>query len=472
MAAHSEGLRIERGDLAGATTIPGAPASLLAGAALHDDHEFQAWCAHVRDARARLPDWDNLAHVEAFAHAAEQAAPLLERYRDAAERRALAHQLWQLLPAPLRERPFRALPEDLARRAVDGFALMPGDVPRVAAPWVGFLGDPELMPRALAPGSVVLVPKSQAKAPNARAPAALVQVERVESAMVHARALDDADPVVRPTAHDTVAAWLLSAGPDARGLDLYRADDRALLLTWASLVRDQVVDGRSAFAWLQDGNAPAAIKARVVDACVDAAVAAVAERTLDPFACRFVLRAHDGDGGWPERAAARLRAVTLPEGPLVREVMTRASPSGFAAELVWADAVVTSTGFAAGRLSALGAGRAFARLATTMLAPLGVLPLSGLRDGQGAVVLQRFVESAPGQVTLAPPRLVSFGATVRHEPLADAWRAGRGVMLPDPRSGPRHDLAAMPAWLALFFEGLDEGYRSRPPQPADPVGAP
>lgn len=474
MAAHSEGVRIEATD---ATTIPGAPASAVGLAALHDDGAFTALCARVRDACAAVPDWDNLAHVEAFADAAEQSAPLLERYREAPERRALAHLLWRLLPAPMRARPFRPLPDELARRADDGFALMPGDLPRVAAPWVHFLGDPELLTRALAQAPVVLVPKSQAKPPHARALAALVQVERVDGATVHARPLADGVDEVRPTALESVTAWLLAAGPDARGLDLRSDDDRALVLTWASLVRDHVIDGRSAFAWLQDGNAPVAIKSRVVDACLDAAVTAVAHFTLDPLASRFVLGAQEGDGGWTEKAAARLRAVLLPDGPLVREVNARevnarapAAPS--TVELVWADAIVTSTGFAAGRLSALSAGRAFARLATTMLAPLGVLPLSGLRDGQGAVVLQRFIEGAGARVTLAPPSLVSFGATARREPLADAWAAGRGLMIPDPRSGPRHDLGAMAAWLALFFEGLDEGYRSRPPQPADPVGAP
>ncbi|MCC7073523.1 MAG: hypothetical protein IT383_19595 [Deltaproteobacteria bacterium] len=469
MAAHSEGRRIE---VSGATTIPGASASAVGLAALHDDEAFHALCARVRDARATLPDWDNLAHVEAFAAAVEDAAPLFERFPAAPERRVLAQLLWQLLPAPQRARAFRPLPEEIARRAGDGFALMPGDVPRVAASWVSFLGDPELVARALAQAPTVLVPKSQAKPPHPRAPAALVQVERLEGATVHARAQDGGDEGVRPTALDTVTSWLLCAGPDARGLDLRSADDRALLLTWASLVRDAGVDGRSAFAWLQDGNAPPAIKARVVDACLDAAVTAVSSCALDPLACRFVLRAHEGDGAWPEQAAARLRAVLVPDGPLVREVAPRAPSTGSATELVWADAILTSTGFAAGRLSALGAGRAFARLATTMLAPLGVLPLSGLRDGQGAVVLQRFVEDAAGQVTLAPPRLVSFGATVTNEPLADAWCAGRGLNLPDPRSGPRHELGAMAAWLSLFFEGLDEGYRSRPPQPADPVGAP
>lgn len=450
-----------------AITIPGAPASALGLASLYDDAAFKALFAAVQDARRSLPAWDNLAHVEAFATTAARAAELMSRYTAPQQRRALAHLLWQLLPVSSRARAHLPLPDDIARRADDGFGLVPGDMPRVASSWVSFLADPELLPKALARGPWVLVPRSQARAPHPRAPAALLQVERLEAGLVHGHGVDGNDGPARPTPLDVVAAWLLSAGPDARGLDLRSEDDRALLLTWAHLLRERGVDGRTAFAWLQDGNAPPAVKERVVDACLDAALTAVGTYTLDPVGCRFSLRAHERDGGWPEKAAACLRAVQLPDGPLVRDVVPRTAasrePAPFAAELLWADALL-APGFAAGRLSAVAAGRAFARLATSVLAPLGVLPLSGLKDGQGGVVLQRFVEVAPGEVLLQAPTLVSFGATVTREPLHEAWRAGRGLFLPDPRGGPRHDLAAMPAWLTLFLEGIDEGVASLLPQ--------
>lgn len=458
-----------RSELAEAITIPGAPASVVGLAALYDDPDFKGFFEQVGGARRSVPEWDQLAQVRAFAAAAERGGELLARYPGAQERRALAHLLWLLLPARFRQRPHLPLPDEVARRAADGFALIPGDVPRVAAPYVAFLADPELVTRALAPragGPLVLVPRSQARALHPKAPAALVQVARVEGGLVQAHAPGDPADAARPTSIDTVATWLLAAGPDARGLDLRSEDDRALLLTWAQLLRERFIDGRSAFAWLQDGNAPVAERRRVVDACVDAAVSAVGTHTLDPSACRFSLAGQKGDGGWPEEAARCLRAVQLPDGPLVREVMARAPSAGVGAELLWADAILAAPGFAGGRLSAVAAGRAFARLATSVLAPLGVLPLSGLRDGQGSVVLQRLVEEAPGEVVLRAPRVVSFGATVKDEPLLDAWQEGRALLLPDPRGGPRHDLAAMPAWLSLFLEGIDEGFTSRPPQAA------
>lgn len=209
-----------RTELAEAITIPGASASALGLAALYDDVIFKALYATVQDARRSLPAWDNLAHVEAFAAGAEQAGDLLARFTAPQQRRALAHLLWQLLPASSRARAHLPLPDEIARRADDHFTLVPGDVPRVAASWVAFLADPALLDKALARSPLVLVPRSQAKAPQQNAPAALVQVERVEGGMVHAHRANHIDDPARPTAVDTVAAWLLSAGPDARGLDL------------------------------------------------------------------------------------------------------------------------------------------------------------------------------------------------------------------------------------------------------------
>lgn len=453
--------------LAEAITIPAGPAAATGLPVLYEDGAFSALYARVQQARRALPDWDNLAHVEAFAAAAESAGELLLRFGAQQQRRALAHLLWQLLPAAARTRAHLPLPDEIARRADDRFTLVPGDVPRVAASWVAFLADPELIAQALTSAPLVLVPRSQARAPHPRAPAALVQVDSCDGAQVYAHSVGADDDKARPTSVDTLATWLLSAGPDARGLDLRSEDDRALLLTWAYLLRERVVGGRSAFAWLQDGNAPPHVRERVIDACLDAAITAVGTFTLDVVACRFSLQAHPEDGGWPARAAERLRAVMLPDGPLVRDVVARVTASTTGIELAWVDAIIAGAGFAAGRLTEVGAGRAFARLATSVLAPLGVLPLSGLRDGSGAVVVQRFAQGDDGAATLRAPRLVSFGERVRCELLQDAWREQRGVLLPDPKGGPRHDLAAMPAWLALFLEGIDEGYTSRPPRPVD-----
>ncbi len=463
MPGHTSAARIA---LADAITIPAAPAAATGLPALYEDGGFTALYARVQDALRALPEWYNLAHVEAFAVAAASAGELLPRFGATQQRRALAHLLWQLLPAASRVRPHLPLPDEIARRADDHFTLVPGDIPRVAASWVAFLADPELVVKALASAPLVLVPRSQAKAPHPRAPAALVQVEAIEGGMVQAHVLGTPDEKARASSLDSVAAWLLSAGPDARGLDLRSDDDRALLLTWAHLLRERVLNGRTALAWLQDGNAPPSVRERVVDACLDAAVTAVGTYSLDVLACRFLLPFAKEDGTWPARAAERLRTTMLPDGPVVREIVARAPVAQPTTHLLWADAIVTGAGFAAGHLTELGAGRAFARLATSVLAPLGVVPLSGLRDGSGAVVVQRIVQGDDGAVMLRAPRLISFGERVRNEPLPDAWREQRGVLLPDPKDGPRHDLAAMPAWFALFLEGIDEGFTSRPPQPA------
>lgn len=500
-------------DVAGAAdTIPAVPAVRL-----EDDEAFQgfaSFCAHEAAALAGR-EWDNLAHVQAFAHAARLAAAVLGRHDDDRARRRVVHHLWPLLPPPparaRRALPFRPLPDEVMTRAPD-FRLLPGDVPRIAPVYSAFLGradiaaslfvpgsGPFLVPRGLCPTAargvataVVLDgPAEPTAATDPKAPPsfrahvpASTWMSGTGVADIAVRTGADGKPLLtaegRPqplvVGVDVLSAWLLSAGPDARGLDLRSHDDRALLLTFCRLLRGRDVRGRSAFSWLEDNEAPRAVRIDVVSACVAAAVEAVATCTADPLACRITLRAHDGDGGWPAKAAA-----LLDETGLFHDVHPRPAPLGFARDIVWLDAFLPP-GFAAGRLTSLAAGRAFARLATSVLAPLGVLPQSGMKDGSGDVLLQRLLpgpddDSGAAGVGREPPLLVSFGRCDHSDhsghsdhgghgsrrpggatrPLFEAWRDGEGTALADLRNAPRHDVRQMPAWLSFFLEGVGAG---------------
>jgi hypothetical protein len=248
---------------------------------------------------------------------------------------------------------------------------------------------------------------------------------------------------------DALLAILLNAGPDARGLDLRFSDDRCVLLAYTALLR-----ARGLFQSLERADALAhEARLQLVRDCTRAAFDAVSSFSLDPLACAVALTRHERDLGWPERAWDMLMATQA-----VRDVPPREPRVAFARTGVWLDAVVPP-GFSAGRMSAVAAGRAFARLVTSVLAPLGVLPCSGLKDGSGAVLLQTL---APTQSGVEPPspalvavELATFGPTPTLEPLDDAWRNGRGLALPEPRGQPQHDLSAMPSFLAFFLEAAD-----------------
>ena len=473
---------------------------------LHDDGRFRALLQQASSSRAYLADraWDNLAHLEHFARAAAAAGPLLHDYRAPTDRRAVAHGLFPLLPVGSRKRAFEPLDDAVAARAPD-FRIHAGDVPRIAPVYSAFLARPDLVDHVVQAGAgPFLVPKSVCPA-TSRGTVTAIVVDEVISALsgdvvrAHvplawfparghdgapgstAESADDARLDVRTgpdgkplltvdgkaqpilVAKDVVTAWMFGAGPDARGLDLREPNDRALLLAWAHALRNVEVRGRSAFAWLEDGGAPLDVRVDVVGAAVTAACSVIARHTLDPIGCRISLRRDGGDGDWQRRAGA-----TLDEVGLFRDVHARDGAGVGERDIVWADAAL-DTGFASGRLSAVAAGRAFARLATSALASLGVLPLSGLKDGSGAVVLQRLVplthadasSSAPSSpspraVRLDPPILVSFGGddVPRSRALVDAWTSGEGSALPEPRGAARHDVAAMPAWFAFFQEQL------------------
>jgi hypothetical protein len=507
-----------------------------------DDDEFVALRAYVDDAGAHLRHrgWDNLAHIERFAAAAAMGARVVARFDDDGARRRVVSLLWSLLPVAARVHSADELPAFIAARA-PGFRLQPGDVPRIASAYRDFLAPrssaepaggldalfspgagPFLAPRALCPGAargsctaVVLEERADLRdhtaaslPPLARGAVWQCAVSREALALdddvalgaggsfVRVRVGSDGQPLRTVDGReepvivtsDVLLGWLLSAGPDARGLDLRSADDRALLLCWSAALRDVDVDGTSAFSWLENSTAPVGVRARVVAAAIECAVDAVARFALDPLTCRIVLREKDGDGGWTVSAAAALDACALfhdvtPRTP-PRELSSLpadsatsppastpdASPTRHARDIVWLDAFLRP-GVAGGRLTPLAAGRAFARLATSVLAPLGVLPLSGFKDGSGAVLLQRIVEQPRdasdndvhgARLERAPPRLITFnsireGHGARDELLFGpdgAWAAGRGLAMPDPKGAPRHDVGAMAAWLAFFLEGL------------------
>lgn len=516
------GSDVNRSALERADTLPGGPA-----ARLDDDEDHKLLVAHVAEARAFLAAraWDNLAHIERFVVGAALASRVSGRFDDAGTRRHLVGLLWPLLPAPMRTpssggHPWHTLPARVAERAPH-FSIQPGDVPRIAPSYSAFLADldveslfvaartadtpPFLAPRSVCPGAArgscaaVFLEERISAIPTSLPPtAAMPGVQGATWRCAAVRSLDGGErvrvrtgtdgkpmrtvdgreePITLTT--DMLAAWLLSAGPDARGLDLRSDDDRALLLTWAHALREKRLQfgmhDASVFELLEDDRAPASLRARVVEAAIACAIDVVARYAVDPLAVRFALRGSEGDGGWTEKAAAALDACALFHDVTPR-TRSSAAPTGAATngarttharDIVWLDALLRP-GFACGRLTSLSAGRAFARLATSVLAPLGVLPSSGLKDGTGAVLLQRLVDAndADGRgryVERAMPRLISFtpeapvDSRVIDEPLfgaQGAWAHGRGHALADPRGSPRHDVTAMPAWLAFFLEGL------------------
>ena len=500
----------------GRDTLPSAPALEV-----DDDDELALLVAHVEDAKAFLKSraWDNLAHVERFAAGAAIAVRILARFDDDATRRRLVALLWPLLPQAVKSvahAPFD-LPSSVDVRA-PMFAIRSGDVPRISSSYSAFLSPtvppvgtrardlfddlfrvgagPFLVPRALCPGAargactaVTLVEKL----PSTGTPSITSLPPVARDGRLDGRApatwrcviargamgLDGDDLTVRigadgqplrgvdgreepiTVSEDVLAAWLFSAGPDARGLDLRSEDDRALLLLWSHALHTVFPEGEgtSAFAWLERDDAPASVRVRVVEHAIVCAIQAVARFSLDPLACRITLRSSEGDGGWTERAAAALDACAQ-QGVQLHDVVSRATPrepsslpahaspvsaersAAGARDVVWLDAFLRP-GLVGGRLTPLAAGRAFARLATSVLAPLGVLPLSGCKDGSGAVLLQRLVEPMlpDGElVERAPPRLVSFDAVshgrAHDELLVHAWSAGRGPRAPRTQGRP------------------------------------
>jgi hypothetical protein len=245
---------------------------------------------------------------------------------------------------------------------------------------------------------------------------------------------------------DVVASWLTAAGAGARGLDLRRADDRALLLSFQAMLRARRLD--LLLARSVDASTSAADpdrRAEVIEAVIDAAADTVAFATVDPWAARICLP----DIDWAKEAGRILDATGL-----VVDVTPRTGPlvaGGGARELVWLDAFADG-GFVGGALSAVQQARAFSRLAVSLLAPLGALPNVSSRDGNGVVITLLFEDELGGRQR--GPWWVEPASLEVRQPLAQAWAQGRGLPLADPRAGFSHDVQALPAWLGAFVDTI------------------
>lgn len=421
----------------------------------------------VDDARASIPGWDNLAWVNAFAAAAERARDVLRTSTHPVERRLVAGRLLRLMPVALlpddqvSRTVTLSLPEAVMARADADFVLGRGDVPRIHPSWTAFLTNPTVLHDVLRPGrhEWLLAPRSFSPkdaagtamlvrvvgmAGIAGSPSELAQLE-IKNPGGHTsrrrRTSDGKDAGPAELRTEVLVSWLRHGGPGARGLDLRRADDRCLLLTFHETMRERRLDVLLARPAGDDGERRAAIISAVVDAAADA----VAFAALDPMACRFVFPGDERHQSWVQPAITRLTELGLGA-----EIMPL-SAAGPTREFVWLDAVVDS-GFVGGAMSDVAQARAFARLAVSVLAPLGALPLGGARCGRG-VVLTLLDDDAKGPRQRGP-WWVEPAATTTVMPLAEAWARGRGRVLPLPHADTAHDVAALPAFLQAFADAI------------------
>ena len=445
----------------------------------------------VLDARASVPGWDNLGYVRAFCRAAENARPLLSTTTNPLLRRLLAKALLRLVPRALLPAPWSSvssgpstvlhLDDVVLLRADDHFALRAGDAPRIHPSWSSFLAHPGLIDGALQPRrhEHLLAPRSLSPGAEKMGTAVVVRVDDQggrDADGVPCRVLasdgssssrrltsDGKDAGVALVKLEVLRGWLENAGPGARALDLRKLDDRALLLAFLQTLRARRLD-----VLLAKEMDPAR-RDDVVDAVVDAAADTVGQACLDPLACRFCLP----DEEWGQEAARLLLASGLvvevwPRPPRAASSQPpRSAPPVSATplladpvvrQLVWFDAVADA-GIVGGALSAVGQARAFGRLAVSLLAPLGALPMVGARDGNGVVVTAVSAD-VDGQPRQRGPWWVEPGhPELPVTPLLQAWSEGRGRQLPEPRGAFAHDIKALPEWLGHFlgraFGGAD-----------------
>lgn len=414
------------------------------------------------DARKSIPGWDNLAYVNAFTDAAERAREVLRTSTHPVERRLVGARLLRLMPLALVPEAFRqrtvtlSLPDAVASRADNDFALNQDDTPRVHPSWTASLLTPGLTNAVLEPGrhEWLLAPRSFSPK-DATGSAMLVRVigkragEADELCQLEIknpgghtsrrrRTSDGKDAGPAELRADVLKSWLVHGGLSCRGLDLRRADDRCLWLTYQETLRERRLDTLLARPAGDDGER----RADIISAVLDAAIDAVTFSALDPLACRFVFPA-TSEAPWVEMAIKRLSDVGLGA-----EVMPL-RPQSPTRELVWLDAIVDG-GFVGGAMSDVAQARALSRLIVTALSPLGVLPMVGARCGRGVVLT--IIDDDRRGPRQRGPLWAEPAAETPLMSLSDAWARGLGRHLPAPSVDTAHDIASLPAFLEAFAD--------------------
>jgi hypothetical protein len=414
------------------------------------------------DARASIPGWDNLAYVNAFTDAAERARDVLRTSTHPVERRLVGARLLRLMPLALVPEAFRqrtvtlSLPDAVLQRADNDFALNRDDTPRVHPSWTASLLTPGLKSSVLRPGrhEWLLAPRSFSPK-DATGSTMLVRVVgsslgssdelcqlEIKNPGGHTsrrrRTSDGKDAGPAELRADVLKSWLVHGGPSCRGLDLRRADDRCLWLTYQETLRERRLDTLLARPAGHDGER----RADIISALIDAAIDAVAFSALDPLACRFVLPT-SVSAPWIDLAIKRLVDVGLGA-----EVMPL-RPTTQTRELVWLDAIVDA-GFVGGAMSDVAQARALSRLVVSALSPLGVLPMVGARCGRGVVLT--IIDDDPRGPRQRGPLWAEPASETPLLPLWEAWARGAGRFLPAPTPETAHDIASLPAFLEAFAD--------------------
>lgn len=207
-------------------------------------------------------------------------------------------------------------------------------------------------------------------------------------------------PILIPVDH--LAKYLLAEGDGSRGLDLSRAEDRCIALTYADTLKtthftDSNGYTKTLFDWLEqaDHRTPKQDVLSIRHMAREAAFQSVARYTSHPRRTHFrldvppaELAAVKSGQKKPEETDWQTQAfLLLEQSGICRDCGNHyekdKASSQHVHEMAWT-AQFLSAGFIGGSLDCLGSSDAFDKLSKTFLEPIGVLSTTGIAEGHGA----------------------------------------------------------------------------------------
>lgn len=362
---------------------------------------------------------------------------------------------------------FRPFPGSVVARAADDFAMRPGDLPKINPIFTSHLTSPTFLDDVFKPGQQGLFLASKSHCPGAFVqdrkdinPATLdkkqqsghqgdpimvkideiIEVDGKKMAKVHVPAqhkvwlgddggchqgaetlgrldvvtgldgkpvLDAAGkpkPILIPVDH--LAKYMLAEGDGARGLDLNRAEDRCIALTYADTLKTTHFTDRNGytktlFDWLEqaDHRTPREDVTSMRAMAREAAFQTVARYTSHPRRTHFKLEFDSAelaavrsgkkkpeDADWQLQAFLRLEQTGICRDCGNYYEKDKASTADVH-EMAWT-AQFLEAGYVGGSLDCLGSSDAYDKLSKSFLEPLGVISTTGIAEGHGAVLVR------------------------------------------------------------------------------------
>lgn len=221
-------------------------------------------------------------------------------------------------------------------------------------------------------------------------------------------------PILVPMEHMEAYLFDRGTGSGVRGLNLDKAEDRAIALTFSHELKqkryaDSKGNNKTLFAWLETSDLSVLNpedRQKLLFELQQTAWQSVARYTCHPRRTHF--RLDISQDAWQKEAYQMLMQTGIMQDCGNRYEKDKSDQKADVHQLAWTEHFLEG-GFVGGSLDCLGQADAYDKLCATFLAPLGILHATDLAEGHGSTLLRTLqAPDAQGIIQVGMPKKVKL----------------------------------------------------------------